>query len=64
MSADAEQPAALRRISARIAAGDAAAFEQLHSQYGPRLRALFARRLGRSGSLVDDLVQQTWTALW
>ncbi len=64
MAADDDRPARPAGLSRRIAARAPGAFEELHALYGPRLRSLFARRAGGRTDLVEDLVQQTWAAVW
>jgi RNA polymerase sigma-70 factor (ECF subfamily) len=46
-----------------VAAGDAAAFEQLYHHYAPRLAAFLRRRLG-SPALVDDVLHDVMFVVW
>ena len=53
-----------RELALRLARGDRAALDELHERYGAGLLAMFARRTGRRGDLVDDLAQSTWMHVW
>lgn len=54
----------LRDLSARAAAGDHGAFEQIHGRVGPGLRRLLLRRSAGREDIVDDLCQKTWGSVW
>lgn len=58
-SADARSAAVLNRLMDAYAAGEAAAFPELHRQLAPRLR-MFLLRLSGGPRLADDLLQETF----
>jgi RNA polymerase sigma-70 factor (ECF subfamily) len=57
-------PDSLKALSARIASGDAGAFDDLHDRLAGGLRAMFLKRAGNRMDVADDLVQRTWYLAW
>ena len=55
-------PAAERSLVERLRAGDTTAFDDLYDVYRPRVFA-FLLRLGRSRTVAEDLLDETWLRL-
>jgi RNA polymerase sigma factor (sigma-70 family) len=53
-----------RALVARIAAGDRDALRILYTRYHPRLWRYLWRRLDGNAGAVEDVLQETWLAVW
>ena len=53
----------LRALMSDSLRGDAAAYRELLTDLGDRLRVYYGRRLGRSDAIAEDLVQETLIAI-
>ena len=51
-------------LLARVALGDKAAMERLAADYHPRLWRYLARQLGGDASLIEDVLQEVYLAIW
>ncbi len=52
------------RLAERAQAGDRAAFEQLILRFEPGLKRLLLRRAGGRSELVEEIIHETWIAVW
>ena len=64
MSRPPKRDDALGVLAARSAQGDGQAFERLIKRLSPGLAGVLARRTSGNQTVVEEILQETWTAVW